>query len=665
MFEQRKPMMARILQDMKMSSTFRLPGKLGKVSNFKKNKDGTIGIEITGKDMLKAIEKLVADDAWSRRQILAGRNMTKDGPSMSDINEKLFGKKGGISAVVTGELKPLFDYKAEVAAAKEKYPAMLKKLGIASMVSQDEARVEKPSEEKAGEIRILLTWCKPGSKKEYSSSLKRGRLVIKVGDEYIPDYSKLRKHIKSAMKKYKPPAGDPDKTMPVVIEARDMVRWKHIVKVYEAAYKAGVRDITFPVPDMKWPTTRKPKIIRKEANKPAMIKEGKSEGKDSGVSIIHAYGHRWISPSFKKEGGTDETETAVIAALRWLHRHQDADGRWDFNGFTKNCKGEKCGGEGQGDFYDVGVTGLALLAFLGNGHTHRVGAFKETVKRGLQFLKNEQEANGRIGSGRAQVGGESWFYNHAFALYALAEAYAITRDEQIGEMTRKAMRYSLFAQNPGSGWRYEPRGGKSDTSITSLMVMALKAAEKAGLDVPKQSFKDARKWIDSVTKENGRTGYMEKGDHGSCFDTLEKRKVKRVKNETMTAAAIICRIFTGQDKRAPIINKGVDLIMDKPPTLDKPGWKKRFKEKKQIKKYVDFYYWYYGTNAMFQIGGYKWKKWNKTVKKLLLEKQRSGGCADGSWDPDGYWSSFSGRVYSTAINALTLETYYRYERLQK
>ncbi|RKY14224.1 MAG: hypothetical protein DRP82_04360, partial [Planctomycetota bacterium] len=42
-------------------------------------------------------------------------------------------------------------------------------------------------------------------------------------------------------------------------------------------------------------------------------------------------------------------------------------------------------------------------------------------------------------------------------------------------------------------------------------------------------------------------------------------------------------------------------------------------------------------------------------------RQRRGGCADGSWDPVGKWGMVGGRVYSTALNALTLEIYYRYE----
>ena len=39
---------------------------------------------------------------------------------------------------------------------------------------------------------------------------------------------------------------------------------------------------------------------------------------------------------------------------------------------------------------------------------------------------------------------------------------------------------------------------------------------------------------------------------------------------------------------------------------------------------------------------------------------RSSGCADGSWDSDDRWGFEGGRVYAVALNALSLEIYYRY-----
>ena len=96
---------------------------------------------------------------------------------------------------------------------------------------------------------------------------------------------------------------------------------------------------------------------------------------------------------------------------------------------------------------------------------------------------------------------------------------------------------------------------------------------------------------------------------------------------------------------------GCDLLL-----RDKPRWEP---------KEIDFYYWYYGSLAIFQFdgpGGAKWRAWNEDMKNVLVKNQNtaSAGCRNGSWEPVDRWSRQGGRVYATALNALTLEVYYRY-----
>ena len=74
-------------------------------------------------------------------------------------------------------------------------------------------------------------------------------------------------------------------------------------------------------------------------------------------------------------------------------------------------------------------------------------------------------------------------------------------------------------------------------------------------------------------------------------------------------------------------------------------------------------YWYYGSYAMYQMGGRHWKAWNSAMKRTLLPSQRAQGHLAGSWDPVGPWGSHGGRVYSTALMVLCLEVYYRYGRV--
>ena len=77
---------------------------------------------------------------------------------------------------------------------------------------------------------------------------------------------------------------------------------------------------------------------------------------------------------------------------------------------------------------------------------------------------------------------------------------------------------------------------------------------------------------------------------------------------------------------------------------------------------IDSVYWYFGTYAMFQMGGDHWHAWNGALS-MLTEHQRQDGNFAGSWDPIGVWDQNGGRVFVTALNTLTLEASHRYAKL--
>jgi len=74
---------------------------------------------------------------------------------------------------------------------------------------------------------------------------------------------------------------------------------------------------------------------------------------------------------------------------------------------------------------------------------------------------------------------------------------------------------------------------------------------------------------------------------------------------------------------------------------------------------INFYFWYYGTLALYQHQGPAWKAWNRAVREILLPMQERKGPCDGSWPPKGQWAT-GGRVVQTALATLCLEVYYRY-----
>ncbi len=348
--------------------------------------------------------------------------------------------------------------------------------------------------------------------------------------------------------------------------------------------------------------------------------------------------------------GGYKTEDAVNNALKWLRNHQSPDGHWDSAGFSAQCKGTPCDGPGS-SAHDIGVTGLALLCFLGAGQTHQEGYYRETVKNGLKYLRSQQDEDGCIG----QRIGQHFMYDHACAALAMAEAYGMTGERQFKEPAQKGITFILRAQNPYSAWRYAfPPDGDNDTSMTGWMIMALKSAKMSGLKIDEESFKSAMNFITEMTDEaTGRTGYTERGSAPSRLNEL-MQLFPAEKSEALTAVGMLVRIFSDREAdKDPMIDKGADLLAARVPV-----WEVGTGD-------IDFYYWYYGSLSMFQVGGTRWDKWNAALKTACLDHQRNKAeeCLLGSWDAIDPWSGAGGRVYSTAVNCLSMEVYYRYDKV--
>lgn len=347
-------------------------------------------------------------------------------------------------------------------------------------------------------------------------------------------------------------------------------------------------------------------------------------------------------------GGGKATESAVDKALEWLARHQEADGSWSVRKT-----------EGAGD-WDPGVTGLATLAFLGAGHTEKVGKYKENVKRAVAWMIANQRDDGAVGTNPKFTEHHGGFgYHHAICGMALAEASAMGRVPETRAAAQKAIEYTTEHYQHGDasdklGWRYQPKAAVGDLSVAGWFIMQLKSAKVAGLSVNPAAFDGAIKFLDSRMQKpenvkkvdegydtgNHRYGYTEPG---AMYNT--------------TSIGILCRLYTGS-KPEEVQGAAMWLLKEQPPAWSKDlgianggGW--------------PMYYMYYTTLTMFQTGGEMWKEWNEKLKNVLVQNQRKDGDADGSWDPLSAWESKAGRAYTTALGAMSLEVYYRYMPLYR
>ncbi|MBN8625593.1 MAG: hypothetical protein J0M17_08900 [Planctomycetes bacterium] len=328
-------------------------------------------------------------------------------------------------------------------------------------------------------------------------------------------------------------------------------------------------------------------------------------------------------------GGSLRTEAAVNAALQWLATHQEADGRWSPQRFGAGHETEVLGHNrgGAGANADTGITGLALLALLGAGHTQERGDHQKAVAAGVKFLIETQHPNGNLGGNAEPF---AFMYCHGMAALALSEAYAMTSDAALEQPVRRAIDYTLKCQNRATGgWRYRPQEA-GDLSQLGWQLMALKSAELAGVEVPSEARDGMIRFLQGVTS----------GPAGGYASYRAGERVSR----PMTAEALVCKQFLGMARQNPAGDEAGDLLLGELPGLGERN----------------FYYWYYGTLGMYQLQGDHWRRWNDALTGELLKSQIQSGDEAGTWEPNDVWGGYGGRVYSTALATLCLEVYYRY-----
>ncbi len=324
-----------------------------------------------------------------------------------------------------------------------------------------------------------------------------------------------------------------------------------------------------------------------------------------------------------ERGGSGESEAAVELALEWLAAHQKPDGSWTLVHLTNDC-GPYCTHPGSKEMYHPAATGLALLAFLGAGYTHREGKYTDNVKRGLYYLLQIMQESDRGGS--LLFNSPRGMYNQGIATFALCEAYQLSGDESLKEPAQRAVMFIVNAQNDQGGWGYLPKQ-PGDLTLTGWQTMALKSADAAGLYIPATSIVKIDQFLDSQGDKN-KTFY----GYGAPAP----------KNETCTAIALILRMFRGWPHSDPRVLTAAGYL-----------------ERQGVSSH-DIYRNYYLTLLLYHVGGRTFEEWNPRMRDALIQSQSRDGHAKGSWYFDDPWCEVGGRLYATAMAAMTLEVYYRF-----
>jgi hypothetical protein len=339
----------------------------------------------------------------------------------------------------------------------------------------------------------------------------------------------------------------------------------------------------------------------------------------------------------QKFGGTPASEAAVIAGLNWLSAHQLPNGSWSFeHSKHPDCKGQ-CSQTGSLKNCPNGATGLAVLTFLGAGHTHFGGDYQSQVRRGIEFLQNaghqSTSPKGIDFRGKNSFGIEGMYVQGICAI-ALSECAAMTHDSRLRKHAEGAVQFIVNSQNKSDGgWRYH-FGQPGDTSVVGWQIMALKSADNAKIDFPHSAFQGAKKFLNSAQTERGAYYvYLPSGPQRMS----EPRP-------SMTAVGLLCRMYMGWDRNDPQLAVGVKYLSDLGPQSG------------------DMYFNYYATQVLHHWGADEWTKWNDVMREQLILTQRSvrSGHSAGSWDLADEHGDAGGRLYMTCLATMTLEVYYRH-----
>ena len=363
-----------------------------------------------------------------------------------------------------------------------------------------------------------------------------------------------------------------------------------------------------------------------------------SESKGSGSSFIPS-SLTGRSPKNRVElgklnGSSGASEQAVDDALAYIARHQRNNGSWTMRFEDGPCKGD-CDHSGiELDPHEIAATGLALLCFMGRGHTMQEGEYSEQVSRGIYFLIQNLSTHSGRATWLTSVA-KSEMYEHGIATLAICEALQMKGDaELLSKPCQETINHIIYAQHNDGGWGYHPKT-PGDLSIVGWQVMALKSAVNAKLIVNAATIRGVDTFLRQHSKNEFMFFYNDRANNPTA---------------SMTSIGTLMRMYRGWSKTDPAILKAIAYLAKEGPSRS------------------DVYFNYYATQALFQYGDRPWTEWNNVMRDYLVSTQEKSGHMAGSWWYPGdranpasiIANQTGGRLYITTMACLTLEVYYRY-----
>lgn len=324
--------------------------------------------------------------------------------------------------------------------------------------------------------------------------------------------------------------------------------------------------------------------------------------------------------------GESASAPAIAGGLEWLAGAQAADGSWTAGAGTAYDATD----------YRVGVTGLALLAFLAEGESARYGVHRASVARGLTYLRAAQDADGLVGPRRG-----NYLYNHVIATHALAEHLLLGgcpagQVESERDRIARAVRLLVRAQQDSGGWGYTTDPGTvADSSVTGWVAALARVLRAVECPLPAHSLQAMRVFWSRVTDADGQVGYRRLGESTddrftlSCAGLLAQRVLDAERGAVRGLARASSTLAA---QRAAVLRTGLAALEE--PVLDLA----------------------LAHQTTLALAGLpEDAQWHPALRARLIATQ-----AGGSWVPNDRYGALGGPVYATAAAVLSLQSHYRY-----
>jgi len=314
-------------------------------------------------------------------------------------------------------------------------------------------------------------------------------------------------------------------------------------------------------------------------------------------------------PAPKKGRVTDESvRKAIEKGIQYLVKQQQPDGAWQ----------EKKHHSAQ---MPCGHSELALLTLIYTGeHPNR-----EYVSNAL-----------------AAVISRPLDYTYAISCRVMALAHVQNKlvgkkRDLIRTALKRDVKWIVATQGPKGGWGYTGMSGNrssaryEDLSVTQLVILALREASLAGVEIPRRTWQRAQAKYFRMQQGNGSWSYIE-GDKDEGYGSMTAAGLASIfitLDNLDVASGCPCRAGASGARNTEIdrrIDKALRWLEKNFDADKNPNGKARREDR--------VYYWQYSVERVGASAGYKYfggHDWFKEIAGHLLKTQGGSGAWDGKY----------------------------------